>query len=144
MTRRPLHPLLARIALALLLAASALDFAGLAWRDDPWHALAAAVLGAGLVAGLLAVIAGVAEIYLRDIPAPALRWLLAHAAAMHVGLVLFLVSFLLRGDGPPSLAAGWVEVAGTLLLVGGAVLGDRLVSRFRVGLPPAHAVPRTG
>ncbi|HKY91941.1 MAG TPA: DUF2231 domain-containing protein, partial [Nevskiaceae bacterium] len=105
MTRRPLHPPLARLALAMLLAVSALDFAGLAWTGESWWKLGAAALGLGLVAGLLAVIAGVAEIVLRDMPGDALRWLVAHAAAMHVGLIVYLVSYLLRDDGPPSLVA---------------------------------------
>lgn len=144
MTRRPVHPVLARLALALLFGASALDLAGLAWDGGPWWTLSRSLLGTGLLTGLLAVIAGVAEILLRDIPGSALRWLLAHAAAMHVGLILFLVSFLLRREDPPAPAALVVGFAATALMIAGAVIGDRLVSRFRIGAPAVGVPQRAG
>jgi uncharacterized membrane protein len=124
--RQPLHPVLAHFPVAFLLAASACDL---------WHLreLAHAALAAGLVTGFAALLAGIVEVFLRPISSQAFVWLVAHAAPMQLALVLYLISYISRGDDVPTGAALATSYAGAALLLGGLVCGGVLVFRFRIG-----------
>ena len=124
--RQPLHPLLAHFPIAFLLATSACDL----WQ---LREVAHVALAAGLVTGLAALLAGVAEILLRPLSSEAFRWLIAHAAPMQLALVLYLVSYFLRGDDAPTGAALVTSYLGAGLLLLGMVCGGVLVFRYRIG-----------
>jgi uncharacterized membrane protein len=134
--RQPLHPIVAHFPVAFLLAATVCDLLG------EWP-IAHAALAAGLVTGLLALLLGIVEVFLRPISSEAYYWLVAHAAPMQVALVLYLVSFAMRGDHVPSAIAIGSSLGGAALLIGGTLCGGVLVYRFRIGTRPRPPVQRS-
>jgi uncharacterized membrane protein len=82
----------------------------------------------------LTVLAGLLELWLREIPSAAARWLGVHASLMSAALLSFMVSLSLRTTAPPPMSAVWVSFLGCALVLAGGFCGGTLVFRFAVGV----------
>lgn len=133
----PPHAFLAHFPVAFFLGASACDLMTLATGDPLWWPISQYALLSGEVIGLATLVAGAAEIFLRNIPREALVVALAHVFTMVIALVLFVVSSGIRGDEPPGTVPIVLGLAGSAILLLGAFLGGTLVFRFGVGMSPA-------
>lgn len=133
--RLSLHPLVVHFPLALLLLASAADAVSLAGTDELelWWDMSRRAMSCGVILGLLAALSGVLEIFLRPIPPRAFVWLAMHAGTMHLALMGYLVSLLMREPGPPSTTAAVIGFVAAFLLVIGSVPGGVLMFRFGIG-----------
>jgi len=130
----PVHPALVHFPLAFWLGASACDLIALRTGEGIWWTLSHHAIAAGLIMGVLALCAGVLELWLRPVPRAALRWVRAHATFMGVALLCFMVSLSLRATTPPSRAALALSFLGSAIVLAGGFCGGTLVYRFGVGV----------
>lgn len=132
----PLHPALVHFPIALLLSATAADVAWLAGVNQDTQ-FAAVMMAAGLVTGVVAMIAGLVDFArLEDaVVAHALR----HVGAVGLAWLGYAVALYLRQDslfGPAVIGTATVTISllSGLLLAFGGWLGGRLVYTFGAGV----------
>ena len=103
----------------------------------------------GLVAGVVAGLAGLGAATRLPHGSPARRLMVRHLVVTDVALALFAGSLVTRRGTLPTQSVGWGSIAlsvlGLVLLVWGAGLGAQLAHRHgvRTGLPGAQASPPT-
>jgi uncharacterized membrane protein len=130
--RHPLHPALVHFPLALLLTATLADVAMLAgvWSDRHF---ALVLMGLGLVAGLAAMAAGLADFTRLDetLAPPAIR----HMATICAAWIGYAVALYLRRDleAPVPAASTVLSLASGAVLAVGGFLGGDLVYRYGAG-----------
>lgn len=132
----PIHQMLIVLPLGLLAGAVLFDVLYLLTGGSSWPPVAYWLIPAGVVSGLLAAVFGLLDWGAIPSGTRAKRVGLLHAGSNAVVLVLFGVSWWLRGD--PSAEPGTVALAlslaaGALSLVSGW-LGGELVDRLGVGV----------
>lgn len=132
----PIHQMLIVLPLGLLMGAVLFDIVHLIARGDQWSIVSYWLIPAGILTGLLAGVFGFAD-YLK-IPSDtrAKRIGRLHGIGNIVVLVLFALSFLVRGnplDEPSGFALLLSFVGGGLSLLTGW-LGGELVDRLGVGV----------
>lgn len=130
----PVHPVLVHFPIAFWLGASGADLIGWRTGNPLWWTLSHHAIVAGLVMGTLAFLAGGMELALRRLPAPAWRWVGAHAGLMSTALLCFLVSLSWRRATPPPDSAVWLGLFGSALLLVGGFCGGTLVYGYGVGV----------
>lgn len=141
----PLHPMLVPFPIAFLVATFGCDIV-FWWTGNPiWATAATWALGAGLVTGVLAAVAGLAD-FLGNARIRALKDAWHHFVGNAAVLVLAFVNFYLRWSADQVadavLPAGIVLsflVAGLLLYTGWK--GGELVFRHHVGMAGLAAAP---
>jgi uncharacterized membrane protein len=130
------HQMLIVFPLGLLATAIIFDLIYLVTDNSTWTSVAYYMIGAGLIGGLLAAPFGYID--WRAIPANtrAKSVGLAHGAGNLVVVLLFFLSWLIRGDAPeaPTAFALVLSFAGAGLALVTAWLGGELVSRLGVGV----------
>jgi uncharacterized membrane protein len=132
----PVHPMLIVFPLGLLATAVAFDIVGLVQNDPTWYGISYWMIAAGIVGGLLAAIFGLIDWIGIPSRTRAKRIGLLHGGTNVVVVLLFIISWLMRGSAtniPGNGAFALSFVAVPLALVGGW-LGGELVDRLGVGI----------
>lgn len=136
---RPLHPLVAAVAVGAWVCAFGFDLISQV-ADTAWvyargaYVLTAAGVGVGLVASIL----GLADLVRVPRDTPAWRTGIRHLLCMDAALVLFAVSFLLRRSSdfewhdPVAPAPFAISIVGLVALAAGTWLGARLAHTYGV------------
>ena len=131
---RPLHPLLARLAVGSWVLSVPFDVIALR-ADTAWvyARFAYLLIGAGLVVGAIASLAGLFDLFMVRRATPAFATGVRHMLAMLASLTLFGFSFRLRvdsgfawHDAAPA-SALVLSIAALVCLAAGVVYGSRLV-----------------
>lgn len=130
----PLHPALAHFPVAFWLGSSASDLIALESGNTVWWTVSHHAMAAGVIMGAVTLLAGAFELWLRRLQAEAWRWAGLHAGFMSTALLSFLVSLSLRAPVPPPLAAVWVALFGSALVIAGGFFGGTLVYGYGVGV----------
>jgi uncharacterized membrane protein len=133
----PIHPMLIVLPLGLFIAAVVFDLLFI-WREAPTFAQVAYWnIAGGVGGGLLAAVFGFIDWLAIPGGTRAKRIGLLHGAANFVGLVMFAVCWMLRGDAvnyaPSSMLFG-LEVAALAIGTVAGWLGGELVDRLAVGV----------
>jgi len=143
MLGHPRHPALVHFPIALLLSATIADLAWVAGLTQNTH-IGAILMAGGLVAGLLAMAAGMVDLLRLD------QKLIGHATVHMIVVgaawIGYAVSLYLRKDAlsgmpplrPPTIA---VSVLSSIVLAAGGWLGGRLVYTFGANVEPARSSP---
>jgi uncharacterized membrane protein len=129
-----LHPALAHFPLALWLGCCASDLIALTGANATWWGVSHRAAAAGTLMGAMTLLAGLLELWLRQLPRAAKAWLIAHAALMSTALLCFMVSLSLRTAIPPPVSAVALSVLGGAVVLAGGYCGGTLVYRFGVGV----------
>lgn len=133
----PLHPMLVHFPIALWTLSVAADAGGLITRNEIWWSASFACQALGLLAAVLAMVAGALDLSSLPRGHPGMDTAVAHLSVMGMAWLLYLASAALRGlpgaDAPPR-SAVVAGSAGFLCMVAGGWLGGRLVYRFGVGV----------
>jgi uncharacterized membrane protein len=137
-----IHQMLIVFPLGLLGMAGIFDIVWLCLRRGKWADVSFWMIGAGIIAGLIAAVFGLIDwtAIPRHTRAKAIG--LVHAGVMDVALILFAVSWWLRHDNPgdPPVAAIACSIAGLLVALLGGWFGGELVDRLAIGVDEgAHA-----
>ena len=132
----PVHPMLVAFPLGLLGTAAIFDIIYLVSDNTHWAVAAYYMIGAGVIGGLVAALFGWLDWVAIPAGTRAKRIGLWHGIGNMVVVVLFVLSWLLRGDNPAepptgAIVAGLSGVGLTLLT---AWLGGELVYRLAVGV----------
>ena len=150
----PIHQMLIVFPLGLLATAVFFDLLAIALTEGYWSELAYWMIAAGVVTGLVAAPFGTIDWFAVPSGTRAKRIGAVHGVGNVIVVLLFAVSWLMRGDAPaapqmPALALSFA--AGGLALFTGW-LGGELVDRLGVGVddgahvdaPSSLARPRVG
>jgi uncharacterized membrane protein len=142
MDGHPFHPALVPFPIAFLIGALLADLAFWGSGDEFWARAAAWLVGAGLVGGAVAALAGLTD-YFGDARVRALTKAKHHFIGNATVLVLALISLILRlSQGAAEGALPWglvLSVVIALILSYTGWLGGELAFRHRVGV-----IPRSG
>ena len=139
----PGHPALVHFPIALLLSATIADLAWVAGLTHNTH-IGAILMAGGLVAGLLAMAAGMVDLLRLD------QKLIGHATVHMIVVgaawIGYAVAFYLRKDalsGMPPLRPSTIAVSvlSSIVLAAGGWLGGRLVYTFGANVEPARSSP---
>lgn len=136
----PIHPLLVPFPIALLVATLACDIIFLASGNPFWAGAAAWSLGAGVIMGAIAAVAGLTD-FLGNGRIRALRDAWQHFLGNAVVLVLAFANLYMRWSAPAvdTMVVPWgvvLSAATAGLLVYTGWKGGNLVYRHRVGVGP--------
>ena len=138
----PIHQMLIVLPLGLLAGVVIFDVVYLAMRDPQWANIAYWLIPVGIISGVVAAIFGVIDWTAIPSGTRARRIGLMHAGANVVALILFAVSWVMRGDAPMA-PGGWdmaVAWIGAAMAGVGGWLGGELVDRLGIGVDHgAHA-----
>lgn len=130
------HPILIVFPLGLLTTSVVFDVVALVARDSKWAEVAYYLVGAGVIGGLAAAVAGTMDWLAIPRGTRAWRVGLVHGLGNVVVVVLFLLNWLLRRATPAAPPTG--AVAAGLIGLGLALftgwLGGELVQRLGVGV----------
>ena len=143
MLGHPGHPALVHFPIALLLSATIADLAWVAGLTHNTH-IGAVLMAGGLVAGLLAMAAGMVDLMRLDqklIGHATVHMIVVGAAWIGYAVALYLRKDALSGMPPlrPSTIA--VSVLSSIVLAAGGWLGGRLVYTFGANVEPARSSP---
>lgn len=137
----PLHPLLVAFPIAFLIGALLTDLAFQGTGDAFWARASAWLIGAGLVGGALAALAGFIDFIANEhIRALSLVWY--HFIGNAIALALSAISLYLRLSGDAAAVTGTELLLSILVVVIFAVtgwLGGEMVFRHGVGLADARS-----
>ena len=138
----PIHQQLVVFPLGLLAMGVVFDVLQLITGTDDFTVASYYMIAAGIVTGLLAAVFGAIDFWAIPAGTRARRVGALHGGGNVVVVVLFAVSWLLRGDEPSYVPTGLAFVlglAGALLATLTGWLGGELVDRLGVGVAPdAH------
>jgi uncharacterized membrane protein len=130
----PLHPALAHFPLAFWVGCSASDLIALTGADPSWWRVSYCAAAAGTLMGAVTLLAGLLELWLRQLPRAAVPWVIAHATLMGSALLCFMVSLAWRTASPPAGSALALSFIGSAIVLVGGYCGGTLVYRFGVGV----------
>ena len=141
----PLHPALVHFPVACWTAAPVLDLAYLLTQNPAWWQAGFWCLLVGTAMGVLAMCAGLIDLFSLPGGHPGEAVGQRHMLLMGSAWCVFVVDILLRRpDRLPSPIQAWgafgLSAAGFLLLAVGAYAGARLVYDFGVGRNPRHSL----
>ena len=135
----PIHQQLIVFPLGLLATAVVFDVLRLITDNGDFSTASYYMIAAGVLSGLLAAVFGVIDYLAIPTGTRARRVGAAHGVGNVVVVVLFAVSWLMRGDEPeytPTTLAFVLSLAGALLATLPGGLGGELVDRLGVGVDP--------
>jgi uncharacterized membrane protein len=134
----PLHAMLSDFPLALLGSSVLWDLVGL-WRgEDVWWTMSFWTIALGLMAAMLAAVAGGIDYAAIPEKHPATGTALRHMLLMLTGVCPFVASILVRRGalhpiGSSSIIVTALDVLGFALLSAGGWFGGHLVFHYRIG-----------
>lgn len=135
----PIHPILVSLPIGFLIGALLSDLA-FYWANDPfWVRASLWLTGAGLVAGIIAALAGLTD-FLGSSEIRSLREAWLHFGGNGVVLILAAISFFMRlndDTGMVSLAQLLLSLCMVVMLAVTGWLGGEMVFRRRVGVMAA-------
>jgi nitrite reductase/ring-hydroxylating ferredoxin subunit/uncharacterized membrane protein len=136
----PIHPMLIPFPFAFLTGAFLFDVAGWYVNNGNFARTGAHLTLAGVAAGLLAAVPGVID-YFGSVPpqSSAKTRATKHAITNVSALTLFGLSWLVRGDGEPSIATLGLQFVGLALLSMAGWMGGTLVYRNQIGVDHRYA-----
>jgi uncharacterized membrane protein len=135
----PIHQQLVVFPLGLLATAVVFDVLRLITDNDEFATASWYMIAAGVLSGLLAAVFGAIDFWAIPSGTRARRIGAVHGLGNVVVVVLFAVSWFLRGDEPgyvPTVLAFVLGLAGALLATVTGWLGGELVDRLGVGVDP--------
>jgi uncharacterized membrane protein len=138
----PIHPILIVFPLGLLATGVAFDIVGLVQGDSSWYSISYWLIAAGIIGGLLAAVFGLIDWIGIPSGTRAKRIGLLHGGTNVVVVLLFIVSWFMRGSttNVPSNGALILSFIGVVLALVGGWLGGELVDRLGIGVDEgAHA-----
>ena len=132
----PVHPMLIVFPLGLLATAVVFDIIYLVSDNSEWTLVAYYMIGAGIIGGLVAAVAGWLDWFNIPSGTRARRIGLWHGVGNVIVVGLFIVSWVLRRDTPtaPPTEAIVAGLAGLVLAAVTGWLGGELVDRLGVGV----------
>jgi uncharacterized membrane protein len=132
----PIHPMLVVFPLGLLATAVIFDVMYLVARDGKWAGISYYMIAAGILGGIAAAMFGWVDWFAIPAGTRAKRVGLLHGFGNVLVLLLFMVSWALRGANPgaPPPASLALSFAGFLLAAVTGWLGGELVDRLGVGV----------
>ncbi len=132
----PIHPMLVVFPLGLLATSLAFDIVFLSTADRAFGLVAYWMIAAGICGALLAAIFGAIDWWAIPSGTRAKNISTLHGAGNLVVVLLFAVSWFVRGNAPdtPTASAIMLSVIGVLLAVVTGWLGGELVDRLGVGV----------
>lgn len=132
----PIHQMLIVFPLGLLAMAVVFDLLALGLGQGYWSEIAYWMIAAGVATGLLAAPFGAVDWFAIPSGTRAKRIGAVHGIGNVVVVVLFAVSWLMRGDVPaaPSVVALTLSFAGGSLALVTGWLGGELVGRLAIGV----------
>jgi uncharacterized membrane protein len=132
----PIHPMLIVFPLGLLATGVAFDIVGLVQSDSSWYSISYWLIASGLVGGLLAAVFGLIDWIGIPSGTRAKRIGLLHGGTNVVVVLLFIVSWFMRGSpgNTPSNGALTLSFIAVVLALVGGWLGGELVDRLGIGV----------
>jgi uncharacterized membrane protein len=141
----PLHPMLIPFPIVCFIGALISDILFASTRDSDWSGGSVWLLGAGLLTGVAAALAGFID-YRGDARIRRIGQARRHMVINSGVMLLEAINFVLRfGEGPPAVHSGlWLSLLSVALLAYSGWLGGELVYRHGVGVRdfPIDQVPR--
>ena len=143
----PIHPALVPIPIGSFFVALVGDVMHAAIREDPfWYDLSYACIGIGLVAAVVAAIAGAVDYLAVKMPPRVFRLATLHAILNGAALILYAVSLMVRRHRVAETGPSWplamgLAVAGFALLGVSGWIGGKLAFEHRVGVVEEAATP---
>ena len=136
----PLHPALVSYPFAFLTGAFAFGLAARATRRRDLQLVSDRLVPAGLVAGLAAASAGIAD-YVNSVPpdSSAKERATTHGLLNSTAMTLFAASWLLRRRGTGRAAALALQGVGTAVMTAAGWMGGTLVFRNQIGVDHRYA-----
>jgi uncharacterized membrane protein len=138
----PIHPMLIVFPLGLLATGVAFDIVGLVQGDSSWYLISYWLIASGIIGGLLAAVFGLIDWIGIPSGTRAKRIGLLHGGTNVVVVLLFIISWFMRGSAAniPSNGAFTLSFIGVALALVGGWLGGELVDRLGIGVDEgAHA-----
>ena len=132
----PIHPMLIVFPLGLLATGVAFDIVGLVQGDSSWYSVSYWLIASGIIGGLLAAVFGLIDWIGIPSGTRAKRIGLLHGATNVIVVLLFSISWFMRGSAANTPGNGALTlsfIAVVLALVGGW-LGGELVDRLGIGV----------
>ena len=131
-----IHPMLIVFPLGLLATAVAFDIVGLVQTDATWFGISYWMIAAGIIGGLLAAVFGLIDWVGIPSGTRAKRIGLLHGGTNVVVVLLFIVSWFMRGSAAavPSNGALTLSFIAVVLALVGGWLGGELVERLGIGV----------
>lgn len=132
----PIHPMLVVFPLGLFTTAVIFDVMYLVAKDGKWAGVSYYLIAAGILGGIAAAMFGWVDWFAVPAGTRAKRVGLLHGAGNVLVLVLFMVSWALRGANPsaPAPAALTLSFVGVAIAAVTGWLGGELVDRLGVGV----------
>ena len=132
----PVHPMLIVFPLGLLATAVAFDIVGLVQGYASWFGISYWMIAAGIIGGLCAAVFGLIDWVGIPSGTRAKTIGLLHGGTNVVVVLLFIVSWFLRGtpSAVPSSAAFTLSFIAVVLALVGGWLGGELVDRLGIGV----------
>jgi uncharacterized membrane protein len=132
----PIHPMLIVFPLGLLATGVAFDIVGLVQGDSSWYLISYWLIASGIIGGLLAAVFGLIDWIGIPSGTRAKRIGLLHGGTNVVVVLLFIVSWFMRGSATniPSNGALTLSFIGVALALVGGWLGGELVDRLGIGV----------
>lgn len=132
----PIHPMLIVFPLGLLATGVAFDIVGLVQSDSSWYSISYWLIASGIIGGLLAAVFGLLDWIGIPSGTRAKRIGLLHGGTNVVVVLLFIVSWFMRGSAAnvPSNGALTLSFIGVALALVGGWLGGELVDRLGIGV----------
>lgn len=136
----PIHPILVSFPIAFFIGTFIFDVLGIIYDYDIFYAVSFYMQISGIIGALLAAIPGAID-YFKTVPpnSSGKKRATKHALLNITNLILFLVSWLLKGDDVSPYIILILEIVGIILLAIAGWLGGTLVYRNQIGVDPRYA-----
>lgn len=136
----PIHPILVAFPIAFFVGTFIFDILGIIYDDESLYAVSLYMQVCGIIGALLAAIPGAVD-YFKTVPprSSAKKRATKHALLNIINLVLFVVSWILKGGNINPYIILIPEIIGIVLLGIAGWLGGTLVYRNQIGVDPRYA-----
>jgi uncharacterized membrane protein len=138
----PVHPVLAFFPGALWVFSFIADLVYFSGGDPIWSEVAYCHLAGGILAALVAAMAGAADLRAAA-TIPARRAAILYMR-LHLGmLALYAINFWMRTEGDPNFTGPvWLSALGVALVTVAGRLGSEMMHRHGAGMPRGHTAHR--
>jgi len=140
----PIHPMVIVFPIGFFIGSLGADIIFLASRKEFWRKCALALIGFGIVGGLVAAIFGLVDYRTAPMTAKAFDIAGDHMTANLVVVGIFVVNFILRWRRPSHWFGYLLTLAGFVIVLYSGWLGGELVYRHEVGVAPVNKAAITG
>ena len=130
----PIHPMLIPFPIGFFVGALVSDIVSAFVKTAFWPSMSVALIGFGIVSGLLAAIFGFVDYFSAPMSAPAKRTATMHMVLNLITVVIFAIAFFVRYPAPTSVSGYVLTVLGVIVLGISGGLGGHLAYHYRVGV----------